>query len=325
MREPYKVSIVIPIYNVEEYLCQCIKSVIGQTYDNLEIILVDDGSPDSSPDLCDEWAKKDSRIVTIHKENGGLSDARNAGLLVATGDYILYVDSDDYLDADTVEWMVCCAGEYGADIVACTCRRTNGEDIEKHLTNQIVEGSGIEMLEFAFANELWFAWGKLIKTKIAKECPFVKGLIYEDVENTPRVFLKASKIVFSLDGRYHYRIRTNSIMGENKNVPRDDIVKVIGMDCEFISNAKISTVEKNRMYSSLFKQLVYNYNIALRANSCKADAICKELEMMLRRYKSYWISNCYISKMRRVSYIVLCNYSKLYKFCYRIYSVRGNN
>ena len=229
MKEIHKVSVVIPIYNVQEYLNECVSSIVNQTYQNLEIILVDDGSPDSCPIMCDAWKNQDDRITVIHKKNGGLSDARNAGLAKASGEYILYVDSDDYLDDDTIEWMVSCAVTHNAEIVACTCKRTNNKNVPDLLTNKIVEGTGIEMLEFAFEREIWFAWGKLIKSDIAKSCPFAKGLIYEDVENTPRSFLMANKVVFSLDGRYNYRIRTDSIMGENKIIPKKDIAKVIDL------------------------------------------------------------------------------------------------
>ena len=93
-------SVIIPIYNVELYLNRCMESIVNQTYKNLEIIMVDDGSPDNCPELCEEWGKRDSRIKVIHKKNGGLSDARNMGLSVATGEYIAFVDSDDFVDLD---------------------------------------------------------------------------------------------------------------------------------------------------------------------------------------------------------------------------------
>ena len=101
-----KVSIIIPIYKVEKYLDECVNSVVKQTYNDLEIILVDDGSPDACPSMCDEWEIIDDRIKVIHKENGGLSDARNAGIKVMTGDYVLFVDSDDYLASNMVEELL---------------------------------------------------------------------------------------------------------------------------------------------------------------------------------------------------------------------------
>ena len=100
------ISVIIPVYKVEEYLEECLRSVINQTYNNLEIILVDDGSPDHCPQLCDEWSSKDSRIKVIHKENGGLSDARNAGMSIATGEYIAFVDSDDYIAPTMYEQLL---------------------------------------------------------------------------------------------------------------------------------------------------------------------------------------------------------------------------
>ena len=112
-----KVSIVVPIYNVEKYLKQCIESIINQTLQDIEIILVDDGSPDNCPQICDEYAKKDSRIKVVHKKNGGLSSARNAGIEVATGDFIGFVDSDDYIELDMYEKMYNIAKENHVDFV----------------------------------------------------------------------------------------------------------------------------------------------------------------------------------------------------------------
>lgn len=320
MNESYKVSVVIPIYNVQDYLNDCIKSIVNQTYQHLEIILVDDGSPDSCPMICDDWKNKDDRIVVIHKENGGLSDARNAGLRNATGEYVLYVDSDDYLEHDAIEWLGSCAIRHNADIVACTCKKTNNENIPSLLTNRLVVGTGIEMLEFAFENEIWFAWGKLIKTNIAKSCPFAKGLIYEDVENTPKSFLMANKVVFSLDGRYNYRIRTDSIMGGNKTVPQKDIAKVIDMDCKFILTASISEIDKQKMYKQLFKQLTYNYNLAVKSNLKIADEVCKQIEEVLYKNRSLWKKSKYISFQRKLGYYLISGYPVLYKKVYRLYS-----
>ncbi len=110
------ISIIIPVYNVERYLRECIDSIIAQTYKNLEIILVDDGSSDKSGEICDEYSKKDSRIKVIHKKNGGLSDARNVALDIAKGDYIGFIDSDDYIEKDMFQILYNLAEEYNAEI-----------------------------------------------------------------------------------------------------------------------------------------------------------------------------------------------------------------
>ena len=113
-----KVSIIVPVYNVEKYLDECVKSILAQTYSNIEIVLVDDGSKDTSGSMCDEYKKQDNRIVVVHKENGGLSSARNAGMENASGDYYIFVDSDDTISPDMVEEMVKKAKEHDAKIVS---------------------------------------------------------------------------------------------------------------------------------------------------------------------------------------------------------------
>ena len=117
-----KISIIIPVYNVETYIHKCIGSVLAQTYRNIEVILVDDGSPDNSGIICDEYAKKDKRVIVIHKKNGGLSDARNAGIDAATGDYIVFVDSDDYIAPDMIEKLYETQKRNNADITVCGYR-----------------------------------------------------------------------------------------------------------------------------------------------------------------------------------------------------------
>ena len=114
-----KISVIVPVYKVEEYLDRCVKSIVEQTHKNLEIILVDDGSPDNCPAICDSWAEKDRRIKVIHKENGGLCSARNAGMDIATGDFIGFVDSDDVIDCDMYQLLIENAVSSGADISRC--------------------------------------------------------------------------------------------------------------------------------------------------------------------------------------------------------------
>ena len=116
------ISVIVPVYKVEKFLDRCINSIIQQTFTNLEIILVDDGSPDRSGEICDEWKMKDKRIRVIHKENGGLSDARNKGLDVATGDYVAFIDSDDWIDPDMFQLLYDATQKYQADIAECSWR-----------------------------------------------------------------------------------------------------------------------------------------------------------------------------------------------------------
>ena len=126
------ISIIVPVYNMEQYLERCMESIINQTYPTLEIILVDDGSTDRSPQLCDAYAKKDSRIRVVHKPNGGLSDARNAGLAIATGTYIGYVDSDDWIELDMYERMYSACVENGAQLAVCRALQAEERNVAGH-------------------------------------------------------------------------------------------------------------------------------------------------------------------------------------------------
>lgn len=119
MRKNSCISVIVPVYCVEQYLEKCVSSIVNQTYKNLEIILVDDGSPDNCPQLCDDWQKKDKRIRVIHKENGGLSDARNAGLRASSGELVMFVDSDDWIAPEMAEKMELAMRTYHADMVLC--------------------------------------------------------------------------------------------------------------------------------------------------------------------------------------------------------------
>ena len=119
------ISVIVPVYKVEQYLDKCISSIVNQTYDNLEIILVDDGSPDNCPKICDNWAEKDQRIKVVHKQNGGLSSARNEGIVVATGKYISFIDSDDYIDSQTYEKMIFSITSTEADMCICGMKWVN--------------------------------------------------------------------------------------------------------------------------------------------------------------------------------------------------------
>ena len=126
MNKTIKISVIIPVYKVEKYINQCIESVIDQTYDNLEIILIDDGSPDKCPQICDEYANKDKRIIVVHKKNGGLASSRNIGLDLASGDLISFVDSDDWIDREMFAEMVQLKEKYNASIVCCEGIHTDG-------------------------------------------------------------------------------------------------------------------------------------------------------------------------------------------------------
>lgn len=208
------VSVIIPIYNVEKYLRACVDSVIGQTYWDLQIILVDDGSTDSCGGLCDEYAGKDPRIQVLHKGNGGLSDARNAGLPLAEGAFILYLDSDDWLVPSAIEALINMQTQSNADIVLGNFFYSFPDHeypaAAWHQTDMVLDNA--QAMEALIDGRIeTFAWGKLIRREIACKHPFPKGKVFEDHFWTHFVFADAEKVALLAQPLVHYRQRDNSI------------------------------------------------------------------------------------------------------------------
>lgn len=205
-----KLSIIIPVYNVEDTLERCVQSVVRQTFDDFEVILVDDGSPDRCPQLCDEWAQRDNRISVIHKQNGGLSDARNAGLDVAKGDFVTFVDSDDYLAEDTYAHAMSLSEE--ADIVEFPFIKEDSE--QRHTPFTLTEGIYHDMSSYwlkGHAYEHCYAWNKIYRRAIFKDVRFPKDIVFEDVATLPQLLDKAQCVMVSKKGRYYYCINEHGI------------------------------------------------------------------------------------------------------------------
>lgn len=227
------VSVIVPVYNVELYLDKCIKSICNQTYDELEIILVDDGATDTSGAMCDTYAQKDNRITVIHKSNGGLSDARNTGVKKATGEYLLFVDSDDYIHEQTVAEVVNEAEKRQADIVLYNFARVEGVFVEEY-------NCGIpicETMSLLTNPELLLvtpsACNRLFRRTfyIAQEIEFPMGRYYEDLGTIPKFMLKAGCISYVPKVLYYYCIREGSIMtgAKEQKICEDRIAMVNGV------------------------------------------------------------------------------------------------
>ena len=211
------ISVIVPVYNVAEYLQECVDSIINQTYKNLEIILVDDGSTDACPDICDEYAKKDRRIRVIHKKNGGLSDARNAGLDICTGEWIGFVDGDDYIAHDMYEKLYCSAIENYSDVAVCHFfNKENGAIFDSSKFRKYLYESKEDMIWQIFAGKsgIISACLKLYKRVIFENIRFPKNTNYEDGYIVPYVVKKTSRMVVLPDMLYFYRIRMGSITKE---------------------------------------------------------------------------------------------------------------
>lgn len=207
------VSIIVPVYNVLPYLRQALDSAVSQTYCNLEILVVNDGSTDGSEEICDEYAVCDPRVRVVHQENRGLSAARNAGIDLATGDYLLFLDSDDWLELDAVEILMREAVTTGADVVCCQhLREERNRTTSPHATTRRVF-TGTEAVEahVCGGGASSFAWGKLYHTGVVEGVRYPEGMVFEDVSTTWRFLDRASCVVILPQSLWHYRRRTGSI------------------------------------------------------------------------------------------------------------------
>lgn len=239
MKKELKISIVVPIYNNEKVLESCLNSIVSQTYKNLEIILVNDGSTDNSKFICEDFKSKDNRIILINKENGGLSSARNAGIDIATGEYISFIDSDDYIINDFYEYLISILEKNNfPDIVQASFSRINVEKIK--YTNEILENenrileekvqtlSNIEALEKLYGPSLEeyvdfvVVWNKLYKTKLFDNIRFPIGRLHEDEYTTYKLLYNSKKIIKSNKKIYGYIQTSNSIMRTSISQKRID-------------------------------------------------------------------------------------------------------
>ena len=212
------ISVIVPVYNVEDYLVRSVDSVLNQTYKNLEIILVDDGSTDMSGTMCDSFAEQDDRIKVIHKKNGGLSDARNAGLDIATGDYIGYIDSDDWAEPDMFEMMLINCEKYGADVAVCRYSRVFKDFTSNKSTDLILCMTRDEALETYICENTErpiynSVWSKLFKRELVKDYRFPVGKKSEDIMYTTKAFCNMNSCVYIDKALYNYVCdREGSIM-----------------------------------------------------------------------------------------------------------------
>ena len=251
-------SVIVPVYKVEPFLKRCVDSIIHQTYKNLEIILVDDGSPDNCGAICDEYANKDDRIKVIHKENGGQSSARNVGIAIAKGDYIAFVDSDDWIDSDMYETLIGLAEKYDADIAEGSYRfyrpwKVENKVLDGDNTGEVRIYSNIEALNTLYFGPQMFGglaimvWTKIYRTSLLRNLRFVEGYILEDVEFTPRAYYFANQVVKIEKSLYNYNIHlgtaSTSGMGESllKVKSRIYVRKCL---LEFFSQNYVSTISE---------------------------------------------------------------------------------
>ncbi len=257
------VSIIVPVYKVERYLDRCVQSIVAQTFTDLEVILVDDGSPDKSGDMCDEWSRKDERIRVIHKKNGGLSDARNYGLDAAMGEYVAFIDSDDWIDSDMIQLLYDAIQKYRADIAECSWRCIYRDRIEEETENtgEYITGDNI----FALRCEIqWkyfksIACNKLYKKRVLQDVRFPVGKLHEDEYTTHLAFYNARRLVYVDLSKYNYdRTREDSITASfrEKNL---DVIDALQSRVDFFYEKGLVEVQQDmeNLYFNILLDRIY--------------------------------------------------------------------
>lgn len=241
-----KISVIVAAFNVEDYIGNCLKSIISQTFKNLEIIVVNDGSTDKTIDIINFYAKNDKRIVVIDKPNGGLSSARNAGLEVVTGDFIGFIDGDDYIKDEMYEKLYNLFIETHCDIAVCGhIRKYSNREVFTNTKKTVHYTSGEALEELIGSRFLFdYAWDKLYKKELFDYIRYPKGKIYEDVFTTYKLFLKSNKIVSVDEPLYYYIQRDGSTLRKGFNNKQFDQLDAIEEIKSFFSEKNILTYDK---------------------------------------------------------------------------------
>lgn len=291
------ISVILPIYKVEKYLQRCVESIINQTYTNLEIILVDDGSPDGCPAICDDYATKDQRVKVVHKKNGGLSEARNAGTMCANGEYIAYVDPDDVVSSDYIEYLYRLTENGQYDISGCDFFRGSASSpvFENQDEDSIIVLDGKDACGRIFSDAYLrtvVAWGKLIRTVIAKKYLFPVGRLHEDEATTYKYYFEAENVAFGSKKKYCYFVNENGIMGtEEKQISEDFLWASENRIAFFEAHHRIDLVKAD--VNRLFKYLTVRY---------KSD---EEFNKYIKRYQRKYFNRTYISIKNIIKYMIM--------------------
>lgn len=280
------ISVIMPVYKVEKYLDTCVESLVNQTHTNLDIILVDDGSPDGSGQLCDLWAQKDPRIRVIHKENSGPSDARNAGLDIAKGEYIAYADSDDILHPRMYETLLATLEARKADIVECDYQNfydgttPDLPPVEESVTLYTPEEALSQLIDGTTFRYL--VWNKLYRRSVINDLRFLSGKIHEDVFYVYEVFGRCKKIVKLSTPLYLYRQWPESIMGTAFSMKRLDSLEARSAQIQYVREHFPNLVPKATLQH--LGSCLYYGQMALRSGD---KALAKKAVSLIRlQYKT---------------------------------------
>lgn len=292
-----KISIIIPVYKVEEYLPKCLDSIVRQTYTNLEIILVDDGSPDKCGEICDKYAKEDSRIKVIHKENAGVARARNDGIEIATGDYISFIDSDDWIAENTYEILYNGLKEYDADCSVGGCVTVIDKEGVLAPQERVRNGVNCVSAQEAMKGVLLkgsAVWNRLFKREIFREIRFPLGRVNDDEVVALHAYAECKNIVFLDEDTYYYRIRSNSITTSKFSLRNVDCYYNSADNLEFVRKVCPELTPCGEF--KFIKAMLYSYvNLKRMKKDERVKEVLQGIKKDIRANKSMALKNSYVT------------------------------
>lgn len=315
------ISVIVPIYKVEAYLDRCVQSIVDQTYQNLEIILVDDGSPDNCPAMCDDWAEKDSRIKVVHKKNGGLSDARNAGMAVVAGELMGFIDSDDWISPDMYQLLYDNITANDSDISVCGVEMV----FEDGSPSRMLTKSGACVLSAEDAMRAIIeesrlkqpVWYKLYKTELIRDIPFAVGKYHEDVFWSYQAVGRAQRVSVFDKPCYFYTQRSGSIMGESYSIRRLDSLEAKQARVEYIREkfpALLDLARCDLWFSCMYaEQMILRYgDAALKEQGTKkVKTVLRENPIDMKAAYSLTGKRRMWLMMEKISLIMTCKIRNL--------------
>lgn len=316
MSQP-EISVIVPIYKVEPYLCRCVDSILGQTFSDLEVLLVDDGSPDGCGAICDEYAKKDARVRVIHKPNGGLSSARNAGIEAAKGAWIAFIDGDDWIDPDMMNILHTAALRHGAQVAECSYRRIYKDRIEEETpcTGACIEGTNVDALEgmYDWKNFKPVAWNKLYRREVIGDTRYPEGRLHEDEFTTYRFDWNAEKLVFVDASEYNYDCsRSDSITTQAFREGHLDVCFAFRERVDFLRAHGVERLEQKAIDNYcwvVFDRLYKAYRAGLKGP--KLDEVLNMVRRDAQEFRNRKISPGNLNLMNLIADQGLSAYGKL--------------
>lgn len=312
------ISVIVPIYKVENYLHRCVDSILNQTYTNLEIILVDDGSPDNCGRICDEYAEKDSRVVVIHRENGGLSAARNSGLDICKGDYIGFVDSDDCIHPEMYQLLYEDIKHYGTKLAFCQpnmCKNQNINAIEVFYNSKCYDAYSI-LNRCMIENIWWSACTKIYSHSLFDNIRFPEGKTNEDYPVTIRIYDKCDRIAVNYNKLYNYCLRQGSIARSKFNVKKFDQIDTANDVYGYMQehHSELASPAQRRMLASCI-------GLLMSIVDAETEEFGEKKQMIYRIIKSNFytgIRNNYLTKAQKLFLAAAYLHPSAFELLYRL-------